>query len=912
MKRNDPGAASVTLRGGSAAGTTALTGPGSGTAAVRILFVEDTEADAQLALGRLRSDGIRCSASRVETREAFIAALRERNFDLILSDFSLPQFDGLSALALAVQEAPTIPFIFLSGTIGEERAIEALRRGAVDYVLKGNLSRLAPAVLRAIEEAAQRTARSVAEARLRDVIETARDWIWELDGDARYVFSSDCVRGVLGIEPAQILGTSYDELLHESDRELMQDAMQRLHKDSPTLGPLIARWQHADGGARWLERHALALIDSDGRVTGFRGADRDVTQRELQQARIKRLTRVLEMLSGINTAVVRIRDRMELFREACRIAVTAGGYSSAIVSFLEPGTRTARPCAWAGADDAYMTSLLFPVARTAAEDSSVTGRVLRSGELFLCNDIGRLEGAIAAWPTLRGVGFRSLVVLPLTVDGTTIGAVALTSNDSGAVGDEELHLLREVAANLSFAIQYFEKVSAVEFLSYFDPLTSLANRVLLCERLSRVIAARKPEEPQPAIAVLDIEHLSIINDAHGRYAGDHLLQSVADRLKSRFDNTEQLAYLGAGCFAVVLDRASTQEEALEELHRHTRALFERPFRIEGLDIPVTVRSGLAWRGAEGANAELLLQNAEAGLQQAKAAGEQSQLHRRDLSSKLSARLTLEHRLRSALEHEQYRLVYQPKVCTASGRIEGVEALLRWNDPERGIVPPAEFLPILESTGMIVGVGEWVLRQAVSDCSRWKLAGLRPVHVAVNCSAVQLRRRGFVDQVMRVIDGCALDGWGVDLEITESLLIDTSSPELHHLRALRDAGVRVAIDDFGTGYSSLSRLSDLPVDTLKIDRSFISGLPGDRAAAQLVPTIIGLARAFDLLTVAEGVETPAQLAFLKQAGCDQSQGYLHARPMPAAELATLLARPLPAVETRQPAGGDERAQSACSK
>jgi diguanylate cyclase (GGDEF)-like protein len=412
--------------------------------------------------------------------------------------------------------------------------------------------------------------------------------------------------------------------------------------------------------------------------------------------------------------------------------------------------------------------------------------------------------------------------------------------------------------------------------------------VLFCERLASRLTARKAEEPQPAIAVLDVEHLSIINDSYGRHAGDHLLQKVADRLKGRC-NTEYLAYLGAGCFAMILEHAGSQDNALRELQQHILAMFEKPFRIEAHDVPVTVKSGLACRGSGSLDAEALVQNAEAGLRQAKAAGEQYHHHRLDLSSKLAARLALEHRLRGALDNDRYIIYYQPKIDITTGRLEGVEALLRWDDPERGIVSPAEFLPILESTGMIVSVGEWALHHVAADCRRWQAAGLQPVHVAVNCSPLQLRRPRFAEQVLDIVAGWTGGGWGLDLEITESLLIDPESAEVLQLRCLRNAGVRMAIDDFGTGYSSLSRLSDLPVDTLKIDRSFINGLPGDRASARLVPTVISLARAFDLMTVAEGVETRAQLNFLERAGCMQSQGFLHAQPMPAAALEPLLVR-----------------------
>ena len=857
---------------------------------VRVLIVEDSEADTELALRRLAKDGIEHSALRVDNEPEFRAALQDGGCDVIISDFSLPNFDGLSALAIAASEAPDVPFIFLSGTIGEERAIDALQRGAVDYVLKSNLSRFAPAVRRALAESAERSAKRIAEERLRDVIETAQDWIWELDRDGRFTFSSDSVRNLLGFEPAEIIGRCFSDFLHAADRRRVELAMSSLSGETRTLVPLTARWRNRNGEIRWFERHALALLDAAGRVTGYRGADRDVTERERQQARIMRLTRALQMLSGINTAVVRIRERRELLREACRIATSVGGYAAAVVAVLDAGTGKARPLVWVGVDDAVMSRMEYTVAQTPSQDASVAGRVLRSGSAFVCNDVATLDDGIATRAALQELGFHSIVALPLTVDRTAVGVLMLMARETGAVSDRELRVLNEVAANLSFALQYLAKESAVKFLSYYDRLTGLAQHNLFCERLSRHIAKLEEGARQPAVAVFDIEHLSVINDSHGRHAGDLLLQRIADRLKQAVDSTEQLGYLGAGTFALVMRNAGPEEEALRLLRDHAIDLFDAPFEIDGKVLPVTVKSGLACRGADGADARTLLQNAEAALRQAKAAGEKYLHHRLDLSSKLAERLALEYRLRTALEKQQYALHYQPKIDLASGRIEGVEALLRWRDPDRGMISPAEFLPVLESTGMIVAVGEWVLKQAAADCRRWRAAGFRPVHVAVNCAPLQLRRHAFVDQVLGLLDGWAHDGWGIDLEITEGLLVDEASPQVEKLRLLREAGVRIAIDDFGTGYSSLSRLSVLPVDTLKIDRSFIRGLPDDRTAARLVQMIIHLAQTFELLTVAEGVETGEQLEFLRRAGCAQSQGYLHAKPMPADQLEPMLAQP----------------------
>ncbi len=871
-------------------------------AEVRVLIVEDDEADSELALRRLRKDGLALSALRVASEHDFRAALRIREWDIIISDFSLPGFDGLSALSIAVSEAPNIPFLFLSGTIGEERAIDALQRGAVDYVLKSNLTRLAPAVRRALSDAAQRMAQRVAEERLRDVIETAQDWIWELDRDGRFTFSSESVRKLLGLEPKELIGRHFSDYLDETDRLRVVDAMRGLGCEARTLPPLTAKWRNRKGEVRWFERHALVLLNDAGEVRGFRGADRDVTERERQQARIMRLTRALQMLSGINTAVVRIRERTELLGEACRIATSVGGYAAAMVSVLDAGTGKAHPHVWVGVDDAIMRRIEYVVAQSSSQDASITGRVLRTGSTFVCNDVATLEEGIVTRAAIQELGFRAIVALPLAVDGTAVGVLMLMAREAGSVSERELRVLNEVAANLSFALQYLAKESAVKFLSYYDRLTGLAQHGLFCERLSRYLARLEGDAIQPAIAVFDIEHLSVINDSSGRHAGDHLLQKIADRLKQAVDSSDQLAYLGAGTFAMVLRNAGSEDEALRRLRDHAIELFDAPFEIDGKMLPVTVKSGLACRGPDGTDAKALLQNAEAALRQAKAAGEKYLHHRLDLSSKLAERLALEHRLRTALEKRQYVLYYQPKIDLSSGHVEGVEALLRWRDPERGLISPADFLPVLESTGMIVAVGEWVLHQAAADCRRWRAAGLRPVHVAVNCTPLQLRRHGFVNQVLELLDGWALDGWGIDIEITESLLVDEASPQVEKLRLLRAAGVRIAIDDFGTGYSSLSRLSLLPVDTLKIDRSFISGLPHDRAAARLVPTIINLARAFELLTVAEGVETPEQLAYLKEAGCDQSQGYLHARPMPAKDLEPLLAQPEMPAKPRDPCSG----------
>jgi len=737
---------------------------------LRVLLIEDSESDAELAMWFFKSAGYVCTFGCVANEIEMRAALRAELPDLILSDFSLPGFDGMSALAIARAEAPAVPFIFLSGTIGEERAIEALECGAIDYVLKSNPKRLVPAVRRALQEAEFRRTSQLAE----------------------------------------------------------------------------------------------------------------------QQ--VARLTGVLQMLSGINSALVRIQNRDEVMAETCRLAHSVGGYRLATLALINPTTRMARPVGWAGYECLARPEQEFPVSDYEAGDTSLMGRVIRAGEAILCQDIERFPHVIHQRDALVAAGVRSLAVLPLRVDNTPVGAFLCGTGANAVIGQDELLLLEEVAANLSFVLQYLDKQDAVHFLSYFEPLTGLAKRALFCERLSRLLTRGTDSLPRLAVTVFDVAHLSVINDSFGRHTGDRLLQCVADRLKGHFPDTEQLAHLGGGTFVCVNALHERADDDVRALHDAVTRVFVQPFSVDGREIVAEIKSGLACYPEDGREPNQLVQNAEAALKQAKTLGERYLHHRLEMNSDLARRVGMEQRLRTALDHGQFLLHYQPKITLRTGRITSVEALLRWQDPENGLISPAVFLPLLESAGLMAATGAWVLRQAASDCGDWRRKGVPPVRVAVNISPPELRRRNVAREILAAIGELAGDSdWGIDLEITEGVLSGDSSSCVHGLRLLRAAGIRIAIDDFGTGFSSLSRLSELPIDTLKIDRVFTSRLPSDRRSCTLVSTIIGLAHAFDMTTVAEGVETQAQLDYLVREGCDESQGYLHSRPLPRSEFESWLTR-----------------------
>jgi len=597
------------------------------------------------------------------------------------------------------------------------------------------------------------------------------------------------------------------------------------------------------------------------------------------------------MLSGINAAVVRVRDRSQLLEEACRIAHAVGKYVCALVVLIDPHTRIARAAGYAGAGSDRQEELSFRVddSGRSEEGESMTGRALRTGETAVCDDITRVAGPWRFGETLGMLGIRSIASIPLLIDETPVGAFSVGGGEPGMFGEEEVRMLQEVAANLSFALQYLHKEDAVRFLSYFDPLTGLAKRALFCERLARSIGRHAGESQEVVVVAFDVERLGAINDSLGRHVGDRVVQFVADALRCNFGGSEWLAHLEGGNFAAVVLDCASYEEAVRLIHDRITAAFGKPLALAGHEVPVAVRAGLARYPENGADAEALLQNAEAALHKARNTGERFLRYRRELSSEVADRLALERRLRTALDDRQFLLHYQPKVSIATGEVVGAEGLLRWNDPLRGIVGPAVFLPVLEATGLIVDVGDWVADQAARDLARWVGLGLKPIRLAVNVSPLQLRDPEFCARFLAVVGRSLGGAGGIDVEITEGALLDDSVFPGRTLQVMRDAGVRVAIDDFGTGYSSLSRLADLPVDTLKIDRSFISRLAGDRTVQAVVATIVSLARAFELSTVAEGVEREEELTLLKGLQCEQSQGYLHSPPLPVEEFESLLAR-----------------------
>ena len=432
----------------------------------------------------------------------------------------------------------------------------------------------------------------------------------------------------------------------------------------------------------------------------------------------------------------------------------------------------------------------------------------------------------------------------------------------------------------------------LQHLASFDSLSGLPNRNFFVAELEHALARARRSGGNLGLCFIDLDRFKSINDTLGHGAGDELLQAMAARLRGLLRESDVVARLGGDEFVVLLDGQS-DAGAMAAVARKLLAVVNEPLSLRGRTVWITASCGIAMYPADGDDAQTLLKNADAAMYQAKAGGKNNfHFYTAALAAQSELLFALETDLRHAIERGEMVLHFQPKFDIAGGAMRGVEALVRWQHPQRGLVPPSEFIPVAEESGLIVPLGRWVLREACAQLERWRAVGLAVPRCAVNLSARQFASDTLVDDVLESLSAAGVAPTLLEVEITESVLM--ADPDRAHavLQRLHALGVHIAIDDFGTGYSSLAYLMRFPAQTLKIDRSFVSGLPLDRGAAAITQAVIALSHSLGLKVVAEGVETQAQLDFLRGLGCDAVQGYLTGRPMPEALLAQRLARPTP--------------------
>jgi diguanylate cyclase (GGDEF)-like protein/PAS domain S-box-containing protein len=686
---------------------------------IRILFVEDSQPDVELSLRALKQDGIEAQWNRVDSEKALREKLASEKPDAVLSDFSMPGFDGASALRIVQEVMPDVPFIFVSGTIGEERAIEAIRSGATDYVLKNNLRRLGTAVKRAlIESAARHKARKVEEerARLVQILEATPDYVGMSDPDGRQIYLNAAGRRLIGRpNDADVIGTTIYDIYPEWARDIIQ-------KQARPTAESAGVWQGE-----------TAMLGADGKEV--------------------------------------------------------------------------------------------PVSQVILAHKSEDGKSIR---------------------------YFSTVA-------------------------------RDVSERKAYEAR-------IQYLANYDALSNLPNRTLLGDRTAQAIAHARRTGRTCALIAVNVDRFKLLNDSYGHTAGDALLKAVAERLAAAAREGDTVARLGADAFAVLAADLARPDDVLH-LARKVRACAAYPFSVGGRDAHVTFSVGASTYPRDGENFDLLLRNADAAVNRVKGAGGDGfQYYAAEMTREAVDHIELESALRGALAQNQIELHYQPQVSLRDTGIVGLEALMRWKHPERGFVSPALFIPIAEESDLIQSLGLWALMEGARKLAEWRKAGHR-VRVAVNVSARQFASDGFVDAVARSLRVHEIEPALLELELTESALIQDRDKAVSILEGLKRLGVQIAVDDFGTGYSSLSYLSGLPVDCLKIDRAFVTQSSKRGRDAAIAQAIISLGHSLGLRVLAEGVETAEQLQFLRNQGCDEAQGYLFAKPAPSDAASALLGRKL---------------------
>jgi diguanylate cyclase (GGDEF)-like protein/PAS domain S-box-containing protein len=714
-----------------------------------------------------------------------------------------------------------------------------------------------------------------------------------LDHEARITYCNEYLLRMTGWTRAEVIGRDWFELFIPPERGEMKAAFADLLANSPDV------WHHENeivsrsGDRRLIRWNNSVLRSVAGDVVGTASIGEDITDQKRSELKIKRLNRVYAVLSGINSLIVRVQDRDLLFKEACEVAIEHGRFKMAWIGVVDRSAQRIVPIASAGAEPEFVA--LIKDSFSLREDVPIdrtdhTARAVREKRAIVLNEI---EGDTTVFLTKDRIerGIFSMAILPLMVSNEALGVLTLYADESEFFDEKELKLLTELASNIALATDHIDKRQRLDYLSYYDLLTGLANRSLFLERVGQYARSATGPGHTLALFLIDLERFKNINDTLGQAAGDVLLKQVAEWLTVNVGDANLLARVGADRFAVVMTEVSKEGEVARLLDKMIQAFLEHPFQVNDTTFRIAAKVGVALFPEDGVDADTLFKKAEAALKKAKMNGERYLFYTQKMTEAVAIQLTLENQLRQALDKGQFVLHYQPKISLASGQLTGVEALIRWNDPRTGLVPPGRFMPILEETGLIHDVGRWALRTAIDDYLRWNSAGVANVRIAVNVSPVQLRNRGFIEEIRRAVDIDPRAASGLELEITESLIMEDVKRGVEILQAIRLMGIRIAIDDFGTGFSSLSYLAKLPVDTLKIDRSFVMDLVDGPEGLALVSTIITLAHSLKLKVVAEGVETEEQSRLLRLLNCDEFQGYLFSKPVPREVFeARFLARP----------------------
>ncbi|MDP1929649.1 MAG: EAL domain-containing protein [Thiobacillus sp.] len=662
------------------------------------------------------------------------------------------------------------------------------------------------------------------------------DAIWSME------FVSDGCHKLTGYRPDELVfnnRVSYDQITLQEDRAHVSRTIHRALEKNEAFD-VEYRIERADGRVGWVLERGVGIRDASGRLAWIEGYIQDISERMAANAMLRE-------------AVRRYSSIFEHATEGIFQTTPEGRY-------LDANPALARIYGHASPD--ALIDHLHDISRqlyVLPERRAAFVRLMHE------------QGAVR--------NFESQVY-------RHDGRIIWISENARAVmnSDGSVQFFEGTVVDITERKQHEDEL---EYQASHDSLTGLPNRLLLRDRIEQAIAKARRDGHRVAVVFVDLDHFKLINDSLGHHVGDRLLLEVAGRLMSCIRSHDSVARQGGDEFVLVLTEQHGEDDTLAIITRLLEVI-SQPWVDDGREYGLSCSVGISCYPKDGDDPDALLRCADAAMYQAKASGRSTyHVYTPELNQAISERLELENSLRHALERAEFRVYYQPRIDTVSGRIIGAEALIRWDCPGRGLIPPDSFISIAEETGLIIPIGQWILQEACRQNSAWQRAGLPPISVSVNLSPIQFRHAGLVQSVADALQQANLDPACLELELTESFVMHDAERINVAMQSLKALGVDIAVDDFGTGYSSLSYLKRFPVDRLKVDKSFVRDIDSDPDDAAIVRAIITLGHALGLKVVAEGVETQAHLEFLQQHGCDELQGYYFSRPVPAAEMETLL-------------------------
>ena len=601
------------------------------------------------------------------------------------------------------------------------------------------------------------------------------------------------------------------------------------------------------------------------------------------RSNLKKANSVLTMLSRINRTIVRAESPDGLFRDACRIAAECGLFDAAWVGLVEPATGMLHTLASAGGIEPAHDALTAP--------GGLPDTVRRRGEICLYGTPEAVPVEMRC-EALEQCGIRVMAGLPLCEEGKVIAVLAVFAAQDDCFDQAVVDLLAEVTDDISFSLDHqlgeqhrLAAESKLHYMASYDAQTGMPNRALLEERLPQLAARAARRGAMLTLLDIRLQRLDRIAQILGPAATDEVMRTVALRMDDCRGRDGLLAQLGHEEFALVSLDAANEPEA-DALAQEVRRAVEQPVHVDGKEVFLHAAIGGVMYGLHEHDIGLLLRRARAAAKRIDAE-DGFQLYTPDLDRDLERHVEMEAELHRALERGEFCLYYQPQLNMKSGVVVGVEALLRWQHPQRGLVPPGQFIPLLEECGLMPRVGTWVLQEACVQAREWQRQGLPPIRMAVNLSAQQFRLADLVATVRQALDTAGLEAQHLELELTESLILENAEQTIQTMHDLKKLGVSLSLDDFGTGYSSLSYLRRYPIDRIKIDQSFVRDMTEHRGSAALVRSILSMAHNLGLATIAEGVETTMQLGYLRKQVCEEMQGFIFSRPLPGSELTQLL-------------------------